>query len=207
MENYGWLSVLPPVLAIFLAIATKQVFISLTVGIWLGWTIINGWNPVAGIVETVDVLVATFEDAGNTRTTRSRGQVVYGADVPVLEKVDVRSVLERCHTTLETEQCYVALERAGFKFGPTFRVIQQLHLGEREVVARLEVPPAEFATYAECVLTPGILDGVLQSALWLLQPGPPEDLRPVPLGLGELVIAGALPPSCQEALKRYSSCK
>ncbi len=67
MEYYGWLSVLPPVLAIFLAIATKQVYISLTVGIWLGWTIINDWNPVAGIVETVDVLVATFEDAGNTR--------------------------------------------------------------------------------------------------------------------------------------------
>ncbi len=67
MEYYGWLSILPPVLAIVLAITTRQVYISLTVGIWLGWTIINGWNPVAGLVQTVDVLVAVFEDAGNTR--------------------------------------------------------------------------------------------------------------------------------------------
>jgi len=67
MDSYGWLSVLPPVLAIFLAIKTKHVYISLTVGIWLGWTIIHGWNPLTGIIQTVNVLVAVFEDADNTR--------------------------------------------------------------------------------------------------------------------------------------------
>ena len=67
MDSYGWLSILPPVLAIFLAIKTKHVYISLTVGIWLGWTIINGWNPLTGFIQTVNTLVAVFEDADNTR--------------------------------------------------------------------------------------------------------------------------------------------
>ena len=67
MDTYGWLSVLPPVLAIVMAIRTKQVYISLMVGIWLGWTIINGWNPLQGAAETVDRLVAVFGDADNTR--------------------------------------------------------------------------------------------------------------------------------------------
>ena len=67
MDTYGWLSILPPVLAIILAIRTKQVFISLTLGIWLGWTIINGWNPIHGAVQTVEALVAVFEDPDNTR--------------------------------------------------------------------------------------------------------------------------------------------
>jgi len=67
MDSYGWLSILPPVLAIFLAIKTKHVYISLTVGIWLGWTIINGWNPLTGFIQTVNALVAVFEDADNTR--------------------------------------------------------------------------------------------------------------------------------------------
>ena len=50
-ENYGLLSVLPPLLAIGLAIGTKQVYLSLMAGIWLGWTTLNGWNPLAGFVD------------------------------------------------------------------------------------------------------------------------------------------------------------
>jgi tetracycline resistance efflux pump len=67
MDTYGWLSILPPLLAIFLAIKTKQVYISLTLGIWLGWTILNGWNPLAGLVKSVDILIAVFQSADNTR--------------------------------------------------------------------------------------------------------------------------------------------
>jgi len=67
METYGWLSILPPLLAILLAIKTKQVYISLVFGIWLGWTIINSWNPLAGFIHTINALVAVFNDADNTR--------------------------------------------------------------------------------------------------------------------------------------------
>ncbi|MCJ7581508.1 MAG: sodium:solute symporter, partial [Candidatus Aminicenantes bacterium] len=67
METYGWLSILPPLLAIFLAIKTKHVYISLTLGIWLGWTIIHHGNPLTGLIQTVNALVAVFQDADNTR--------------------------------------------------------------------------------------------------------------------------------------------
>ena len=67
MESYGWLSILPPVLAIFLAIKTKHVYISLTLGIWLGWSILSGGNPLTGLIRTVNVLVNVFADADNTR--------------------------------------------------------------------------------------------------------------------------------------------
>jgi len=67
MNTYGWISILPPVTAIFLAIKTKQVYLSLTLGIWLGWTIINHWNPMTGLIQTVDALIAVFADADHTR--------------------------------------------------------------------------------------------------------------------------------------------
>jgi Na+/H+ antiporter NhaC len=67
IETFGWLSILPPLLAIILAIKTKHVYISLTLGIWLGWTIINNWNPLTGLIQTVDSLIAVFLDADNTR--------------------------------------------------------------------------------------------------------------------------------------------
>ena len=47
VNEFGILSVLPPVLAIILALRTKQVYISLVVGIWLGWLIISDWNVLS----------------------------------------------------------------------------------------------------------------------------------------------------------------
>jgi Na+/H+ antiporter NhaC len=67
MENFGFVSVLPPLIAIILAIVTRQVFISLGIGIWIGWTILSGWNPLTGLSSTLDSFVDVFQDADNTR--------------------------------------------------------------------------------------------------------------------------------------------
>ncbi|MEM6335013.1 MAG: Na+/H+ antiporter NhaC family protein [Bacteroidota bacterium] len=61
------LVLLPPVLAILLALKTRQVFLSLFVGLWLGTTILVGGNPIAGLSELASQMVAVFSDAGNTR--------------------------------------------------------------------------------------------------------------------------------------------
>lgn len=68
MHPYGFLSLLPPLIAIILAIRTKQVFVSLLLGIWVGWLIIDDFNPLKGSLDTVQALVDVFKDAGNTRT-------------------------------------------------------------------------------------------------------------------------------------------
>ena len=67
MENYGLLSLLPPVLAIGLALVTRQVFLSLLVGLWLGFVILAGGNPLTGTFDTINGLVDVFSSAGNTR--------------------------------------------------------------------------------------------------------------------------------------------
>ena len=68
MQDYGFWSVLPPVIAIALAIRTKQVFVALFFGIWLGWVIISGGNPLMGTIATIEAMVAVFKSEGNTRT-------------------------------------------------------------------------------------------------------------------------------------------
>ncbi len=67
METYGWLSILPPVIAIALAIKTKQVYLSLGLFVWLGWTIMSSWNPVVGLVKSVDVFVGQVTAPDNAR--------------------------------------------------------------------------------------------------------------------------------------------
>lgn len=67
MEHHGALSLLPPLLAIILAIATRQVFLSLTVGIWFGYLVVRDWSVLAATTATIDGCVNVFADAGNTR--------------------------------------------------------------------------------------------------------------------------------------------
>jgi len=68
LTNYGFLSVLPPVIAIIIAIWRRQVFPSLLFGIWLGYLIIHNGNLLDGTMATISGLVDVFKDAGNTRT-------------------------------------------------------------------------------------------------------------------------------------------
>ncbi len=66
--DYGFLSVLPPIIAIILALRTKQVYIALLFGIWFSWLIIKGWNPLEGTLAMIEAMVNVFQDKGSTRT-------------------------------------------------------------------------------------------------------------------------------------------
>jgi len=68
LGHYGIWSLIPPLLAILLAIRTRQVFVALMFGIWLGWVILNDWNPITGTVASIQALVAVFSSESNTKT-------------------------------------------------------------------------------------------------------------------------------------------
>jgi Na+/H+ antiporter NhaC len=68
MSDYGFLSVLPPVIAIILALKTKQVYIALVFGIWFSWFIMSDWNLLDGTLSTIEAMVNVFKSEGNTRT-------------------------------------------------------------------------------------------------------------------------------------------
>jgi tetracycline resistance efflux pump len=67
MNDPTWISVLPPVLAIGLAIWTRQVYLSLAGGLWFAWTILSGGNPLAGLAQSIESTVLVFSDPGDTR--------------------------------------------------------------------------------------------------------------------------------------------
>ncbi|MEQ4672998.1 Na+/H+ antiporter NhaC family protein [Providencia vermicola] len=68
MHDYGIWTVITPIVTIILAILTRQVMLSLMLGILVGFTVINDHNVLLGIKGTVDGIINTFSSAGNTRT-------------------------------------------------------------------------------------------------------------------------------------------
>jgi tetracycline resistance efflux pump len=105
LEHPTWLSVLPPLVAIVTALVTKQVFLSLFAGIWLGWIILDGGSVVVGLGDAIQALVDVFKDSGNTRV------VIFSALVGSLIALTQRSGGVDGFIRWVTEKGYVATRR------------------------------------------------------------------------------------------------
>ena len=61
----GWYSLLPPLVAILLALLFREVISALFAGVWLGGLAVAGWNPVAGTWRVIDTYaVPALADQG-----------------------------------------------------------------------------------------------------------------------------------------------
>ncbi|WP_258348931.1 non-ribosomal peptide synthetase/type I polyketide synthase [Saccharopolyspora gregorii] len=78
---------------------------------------------------------------------------------------------------LDRESCYAALDAAGYQYGPAFRAIEQVWLGDDEALARI-VPTAQARDAAEHHAHPVLLDACFQTLLV------PEVLRDGSGGIG-----------------------
>lgn len=58
-----WVSILPPLVAIGLALITREVILSLFAGIWFGALLLVGFNPITGTTTSIDLLVDSLVDA------------------------------------------------------------------------------------------------------------------------------------------------
>jgi len=58
-----WVSLLPPVAAIALALITREVILSLFAGIWIGALFVANLNPFTGTAEALDLITVALVDA------------------------------------------------------------------------------------------------------------------------------------------------
>mgnify|MGYP001775571310 FL=1 len=56
MPHFGWWSILPPLIAIILALITKEVLSSLIIGILAGALIYSHGNPITTLVNTFTIM-------------------------------------------------------------------------------------------------------------------------------------------------------
>jgi tetracycline resistance efflux pump len=68
MDHYGFVSLLPSFVAIVLAIMTRQVFLSLIAGIFIGYFVLNNWAFFPAVNDTIEGVVNVFAQSSSTKT-------------------------------------------------------------------------------------------------------------------------------------------
>ena len=85
MQDPVWTSVIPPLLAIGLAIVTRQVILSLSIGLWMGAWLLGSGNPLVAIPHAIDAVINVFTDPGDTRVLVFT--LVIGGLIATIEKL------------------------------------------------------------------------------------------------------------------------
>ena len=80
---------------------------------------------------------------------------------PPQPTVSIRQVRARCGRTLPVADLYGQLAGLGLEYGPSFRGIQELHVGQHEVLTRVRL--AEALASTQYVLHPAFLDACLHA--------------------------------------------
>ena len=60
--NYGILSIIPPIVAITLCFATKQVLVSMFAGLFAGALIISNFNPFSAAAYSLNALAVNLQE-------------------------------------------------------------------------------------------------------------------------------------------------
>ncbi len=83
--NYGWLSLIPAIVAVVLAFATRNVVLSLAISLFTGILIQVGWNPWAGLQMLFsDYLFVDMASGNNPQTIVM--MIMVGGFVALIEK-------------------------------------------------------------------------------------------------------------------------
>ena len=122
----------------------------------------------------------------------------------IIPNVDLLTALARCQHQISASECYQRYHELGMSYGPGMQGIEQLSVGEDEVLARLRLPEAQTSTEGGLrdgaprslpyVLHPSMLDSALQACIGLLaEPAATSQKSQIPFALSELLIVGKVP--------------
>jgi acyl transferase domain-containing protein/acyl carrier protein len=108
---------------------------------------------------------------------------------------------QRCGEPHDSERYYRIFQKLGFDYGPTFRVIDSVAIGEGCALAKLVLDPSLSRDFEQYVLHPTLIDGALQAVVALLaadEGGVPH----LPFAIDEIEILGSLTPHCHALVER-----
>ncbi|MEX3547626.1 MAG: SDR family NAD(P)-dependent oxidoreductase [Burkholderia sp.] len=109
-----------------------------------------------------------------------------------LAALDLPALHGNCRAAeLDSAACYAAYQAVGIEYGPSFRAVQRIWVGEGQALAQLRLPAEAPADSAAYVLHPSLLDGALQASIGLAMAQAAQGGEPMlslPFALDSLVL-------------------
>lgn len=123
--------------------------------------------------------------------TNATGEIVL-TEMRQPPQLDLEAILERCplHRRAEAQGSLRSPQEAHLAFGPRWRALKHIALGQGEGLAQLALPPV--AASDGCLLPPGLMDLATGWAMELIEGYTPEHLW-VPVSYGALRVYRPLP--------------
>lgn len=105
----------------------------------------------------------------NNKIVHSQGMLQYrSTNDTIEEKFDITSCLNRCTIHCTHDDFYEGNGNTVYNYGKTFRPINDLYIGDGEIVSKISVPIERKNTFSSFVLHPSLLEGCLQSVVALM---------------------------------------
>lgn len=154
-----------------------------------------GGNGAEFAITTVDVDQETV--------VHCEGRALFddGRDAESASQPSLAEWRQRCGERHDGERYYRIFQTLGFDYGPTFRVIREVAIGEGCALARLALDPSLSKDFEQYILHPTLIDGALQTVVALLasdEGGVPH----LPFAIDEIQILGSLTPHCHVLVER-----
>ncbi|MDT0448071.1 SDR family NAD(P)-dependent oxidoreductase [Streptomyces hesseae] len=148
------------------------------------------WADASGVRTQVSlsrddgvVSITSTDTSGGEPRLHARAQVralLHGRPV----RLDVDALGRECSRVIEGEEHYAACAEAGLQYGPTFRVLRHLRVGEGQVVAAygFDAPGEPYTAH------PAVLDGALQAGAPLLAEATSAGHAYLPVAIGAVRV-------------------
>ncbi|QUX26966.1 SDR family NAD(P)-dependent oxidoreductase [Nocardiopsis akebiae] len=158
--------------------------------------LVTSLRPMGRSEADFEITGAGDDARGAAPAVHSQGRVVRRTATPAqLSLPELQAGCERA--VLTADQLYPAYASLGFRYGPSHRGLERIHIGRDQILARLVLPDAVRSTRDAFVLHPSLLDATLQASLGMgAAAGTAKDLdvtgmRPsLPFAMDELEALG-----------------
>ncbi|MBX3711492.1 MAG: SDR family NAD(P)-dependent oxidoreductase [Lysobacter sp.] len=183
--------------------------------VWAQPLALQGAQPVQTRLvasgEGAEFAIRSF-DADMQPQLHAEGRVRYGrgrAAHAAPQVRDIDALLREAPRVRTGEACYAALAAFGFDYGPSFRSIRELHVGDGLAIARLGLDPALRAAFDQYLLHPALIDGALQTVSGMAldaEAGGEGERRPyLPFALEAIERFRPLLPECWAVARRAAA--
>lgn len=141
--------------------------------------------------EQVDYEVYSVE--GGQEVVHCQGQAVFTRKPPAPVKLDIRQLKEQMRKgSLDTAALYADFARIGINYGTAFQGLSAIHRGDRQLLAKLNLPVALEGRQHEYLLHPSLMDAALHACMALITDLNQLPTQPsLPIALQSLTVLSA----------------